>query len=220
MFRFECSSIIVAVIVVFLGIFVGLYQIPGTFDPQELQHIIDNIQQQQQQRSIPWTLNETIIEIQRQVVDRYGSDVIDMNDEWLFNLAGGFKTGILLLHASLTEYVAIWGTQISTTGHSGRNWAEFHDWIFTGNGSWWHEGGLDVTVHRPYSYVYTAPFAGRIIHLDAGTWMLEYCHGVIPALLPFGLGDSLLSSLDPILVYKSLRVYGRLTFNNLLRGKL
>lgn len=38
------------------------------------------------------------------------------------------------MHASLTEYVAVWGSAVDTTGHSGRNWAEFHDWIISGNG--------------------------------------------------------------------------------------
>ncbi len=98
----------------------------------------------------PLSLNESITLIQQQLHRAY-PDYIHIHDEWLFNLAGGFKTGIiflryfslisnikfigiLLMHASLTEYVAIWGSAVETTGHSGRNWAEFHDWIISGNG--------------------------------------------------------------------------------------
>ncbi len=50
--------------------------------------------------------------------------------------------------------------------------------------------------------------------------MVEYCKGVIPALLPFGLGDGLVSSLDPLLVLKSMRQYGWMTVDALLKGKL
>ena len=113
----------------------------------------------------------------------------------------------------------IWGAQVSTTGHSGRNLAEFHDFLLSGEGVWWKEGGLEVVVASPsskdHSYLHTDYLQGGIVHLREGTFMLEYCHGVIPALLPFGLGDTLFSSMDVVTLYNSLTAYASLTVKEL-----
>ncbi len=157
--------------------------------------------------------------IHTRLLARYPSHIVSYSVSsrplWLTNLAGGFKTQMLLFHASLSEYIMIWGAQLETTGHSGRNWAEFHDIIISGQGVWWGEGDLTVKVASPGSYIHTPPFSGGIVHLSRGTFMLEYCRGVIPALLPFGLADSLLSSLDPVTVWNSLKAYGQLTLKEL-----
>jgi len=140
---------------------------------------------------------------------------------WVNNLAGGFKTSMLLLHGSLTEYIMIWGAQLPTTGHSGRNWAEFHDWMLSGKGDWWAEGGLDIHSKKGGDYKYTVPFSGGIVRLNDNTFMLEYCRGVIPALLPFGLGDTVLSSLDPVTLWYSLSGYGKMVWKELWQfGKI
>jgi C-8 sterol isomerase len=125
---------------------------------------------------------------------------------------------MVLLHGSFSEYVIIWGAQLPTTGHSGRNWARFHDWLMSGEGQWWPEGALDVEHHGEGSFRQTEPFTGGVVHLTHSTWMLEYCHGVIPALLPFGLADAVLSSLDPITVFNSFRAYGRLIITELTQN--
>jgi len=150
---------------------------------------------------------------------------IHPNDQWVTNLAGGFKTAMLILHASMTEYVMIWGSQVATTGHSGRNLAEFHDFIISDQGTWWKEGGLALETAgaspNGTSYMYTPRLSGGILQLQPGTFMLEWCHGVIPALLPFGLGDALFSSMDPVTIWRSLYAYGRLTIKELIEnGKI
>lgn len=112
----------------------------------------------------------------------------------------------------------IWGSQVATTGHSGRNLAEFHDFILSGEGIWWKEGGLALVSATPsndHSYLHTPYLQGGIVHLTNGTFMLEYCHGIIPALLPFGLGDTIFSSMDLVTLYRSLTAYGSLTIKEL-----
>ena len=195
-------SVVLLLTAVILGCIITLDSVPPSFDPLVLTAIVNQLHEHQ--RLSPLPLNDTLSLLQLELQRAYPG-LIHPSSHWLFNLAGGFKTGILLLHASLTEYVAVWGSAVDTTGHSGRNMATFSDWLIAGNGTWWHEGGLDVAQHVPPAYVFTERWAGRIVHLQAGTWMLEHCHGVIPVLLPFGLADGLLSSLDPLLVWKSVR---------------
>lgn len=70
-------------------------------------------------------------------------------------------------------------------------------------------------------HVFTSYFQGGMVQLRNGTFMLEHCHGVIPALLPFGLGDALFSSMDVVTLYKSLTAYGSLVIKELLQnGKI
>ena len=208
---------------VLIGCLLALDHAPHAFDPAVLSSIASRVHAHRTPPSSPSspppTLHSSLTLLQRELLAAY-PHLIHPHDEWLFSLAGGFKCGLLLLHASLTEYVAVWGSAVDTVGHSGRNWAEFHDWLITGNGTWWEEGGLQVTQHTPPAYLRTERWAGRVVQLQGGTWMLELCQGVIPALLPFGLGDGLLSSLDPLLVWKSLRLYAWMTAHSLLQGKI
>ena len=215
--RFPSLTVLIVLVALLFGFFLYLDRAPPKFDKRQLHSIINHIAAQH--AISPLTLNQTITLIQHQLHTLHPT-LIHRHDEWLFNLAGGFKTGLLLLHASLTEYVAIWGSAVDTVGHSGRNWATFDDWIVAGNGSWWAEGSLNVTHHGPWSHLYTERWAGRVVQLRAGTWMLEYCKGVIPALLPFGLADGLVSSLDPLLVWKSMQQYGWMTMHSLSQGKV
>lgn len=47
-------------------------------------------------------------------------------------MAGGFMGQVCILHASLSEYVLLFGTSMGTDGHSGRYWAEITDYLVSG----------------------------------------------------------------------------------------
>ena len=50
--------------------------------------------------------------------------------------------------------------------------------------------------------------------------MLEYARGPIVTMLPFGLGDSISSTLDFTAIRKTIGTYGKLCVKELLQGKI
>ncbi len=51
---------------------------------------------------------------------RYPGHILPDEDlQWVFVNAGGWMGSMCLLHASLTEYVLLFGTAMDTGGHSG-----------------------------------------------------------------------------------------------------
>ena len=59
-----------------------------------------------------------VVELRR----KYPGHILPDEDlQWVFVNAGGWMGSMCLLHASLTEYVLLFGTAVDTGGHSGRD---------------------------------------------------------------------------------------------------
>ncbi|KAM9206325.1 sigma non-opioid intracellular receptor 1 isoform 2-T3 [Dugong dugon] len=69
--------------------------------------------------------------------------------QWVFVNAGGWMGAMCLLHASLSEYVLLFGTALGSGGHSGRYWAEISDTIISGTFHQWREGTTKSEVFYP-----------------------------------------------------------------------
>ncbi|XP_068958026.1 sigma non-opioid intracellular receptor 1 [Petaurus breviceps papuanus] len=138
-----------------------------------------------------------------------GHILADEDLQWVFVNAGGWMGSMCLLHASLSEYVLLFGTAIDTGGHSGRYWVEISDTIISGTFRQWREGTTKSEVYYPGDTIVHGPGEATAVQWGAGTWMVEYGRGFIPSTLGFALADTFFSTQDFFTLFYTLRVYAR-----------
>jgi C-8 sterol isomerase len=140
--------------------------------------------------------------------------------EWVFNMAGGALGHMTLLHASLTEYIIVFGSPIGTEGYSGRFLADDYFIILEGEQWAYAEAEVARRVFRPGDLHHLPRGQARAYRIPERCYALEYARGLIPTMLPFGLADSFSSTLDLQPVLKTMRLYARATVGELFRGKV
>ncbi|KPP60895.1 sigma non-opioid intracellular receptor 1-like [Scleropages formosus] len=139
---------------------------------------------------------------------KYPGHILPDEDlQWVFVNAGGWMGSMCLLHASLTEYVLLFGTAVDTSGHSGRYWAEISDTVISGTFRQWKEGTTKSEVYYPGDTIVHAVGEATSVQWSAGTWMVEYGRGFIPSTLGFALADTVFSTQDFLTVFYTVRVY-------------
>jgi len=150
-------------------------------------------------------------------LDQRYPNCIDRTQPWLFNNAGGAMIEMKLLYCSNTEYVMLFGTPVGTGGHSGRHLAEFHDTILDGETWYFSAGELERTVYKAGDRIFMGKGESIGFNVPDHAWGLEYARGAMPLLLPFGMADSLFSTLDFKTVARTLLSYSELTLKSLRR---
>ncbi|XP_049649702.1 uncharacterized protein LOC126035300 isoform X3 [Accipiter gentilis] len=91
----------------------------------------------------------------------------DEDLQWVFVNAGRWMGSMCLLHASLTEYVLLFGTAVHTGGHSGRYWADISNTVISGTFQQWKEGTTRSEIYYP---------AGRSQELRMGQFVSPGAH--------------------------------------------
>ena len=148
---------------------------------------------------------------------RYPGHIL-REDEWIFNNAGGAMGMMRVLHASLTEYLILFGSPIGTEGHSGGFLAD--DWFFILDGEQWAytEGALEREVYRPGDVHHLRRGVAKGYRMPDRCFALEYARGLIPLMLPFGVADTITSTVDLRTLAKTFSVYARGVTRELLQG--
>lgn len=135
---------------------------------------------------------------------------LDLDQPWIFSNAGGAMIQMKVYYASAWEYIMIWGTPIGSEGHSGRHLLGFWDTVIDGEMWYYGEGQFERREYRPGDRVYVGPNQARGMNFTTGVYAVEYARGVLPASIPFGLADSLVSTLDLATVAQTLSIYAAL----------
>lgn len=210
---------IAAVIFVLIGSFAYLDTIKERwyiFDPTELHELAVS--------SLAKHPNDTravINNIVTTLLETHGPQHINKRqDEWVFNNAGGAMGAMYIIHASITEYLIIFGTPLGTEGHSGRHTADDYFNILEGEQWAFKAGSLTKEVYPAGSVHLMRRGEVKQYKMHEGCWALEYARGWIPPMMPFGVFDTLFSTIDLYTLWDTFHWTGREMIRNLLVGKI
>jgi C-8 sterol isomerase len=181
------------------------------FEPDALKLIV--------QQSLGLPLKELVAKVRAELTRSFPNHICQQ-PQWLFSNAGGGMCSILILHASLKEYILIFGTPVGTSGHTGRHWVEFHDFVL--DGEYWYydeDKPLDRLVHKPGDYFHLPKGQSQGFHIPSHAWALEYARGPLMTLVPFGMADTVFSTHDFRTALKTQWVYGRQMLKELFLGR-
>lgn len=171
------------------------------FDPEVLRDVA--------RAHLDLPLEEMLVAITGDLAERYPGR-IGAEPEWFLSNAGGAMGQIAILYASLREYVIFFGNPIGNSGHTGRYFFA-EDQIVVLDGEMWYfgEGDLRRQEYRRGDVFHLPKGQARGYRIVNGGFILEYARGGIPTMLPFGVADTLFSTLDFTTLFRTFRIYGR-----------
>lgn len=137
---------------------------------------------------------------------------------WFHVVCGGAMGQLTVLHASISEYIIVYGTPIGTEGHSGRYFMDTFDYIIQGHHYTYEAGELRGQEHLPGAMTILPRGQSVGYRSMPHTYMVEYGRGfpgvIFAAMYPFV--SAFFTTLDFYSLYKQLIILGRLILYELI----
>ncbi|KAG4306323.1 hypothetical protein PORY_000311 [Pneumocystis oryctolagi] len=228
LFTFK-KSLIIGILIALLCLFDKFY-LPKLyiFSPKKLQELsIQAI------KKFPDDTEALLNHLAESIKKEYGNSVLPLNhNKWFFNNAGNAMGSMILLHASISEYLIFFGTSIGTEGHSGVHLSDDYFTILVGEQRSSFPGQFKPTIYKPGMQNHL-PRGKRVQYSIPGEcWALELAQGLlmnfdltlnvvgwIPSMLPFGLIETFFSTLDFNNLWLTLRYTSEAMFKSFINGK-
>ena len=158
-----------------------------------------------------------------QIADLYPKHVDAQRQRWIFTKAGGICGKVSFLHASMNEYLLLFGAPVATYGFSGRyNHVAIQKIILAGRYATYDPESAQIVprVYGPGDLVDLPRGQVRNMEIAGGSWHLEYGRGPVVTAMPFGLVDVVVSSMQVRPLFQTVAEYSHFLAKGLRRRTL
>ncbi|CAG98075.1 C-8 sterol isomerase ERG2 [Kluyveromyces lactis] len=190
------------------------------FDAKTLNEISNSVISKYDAESETFDVKVMLKDLRDALAKHYGDDYINqwVDEEWVFNNAGGAMGQMIILHASISEYLIIFGSAVGTEGHTGVHFADDHFTILYGEQRASLPYNMEPEIYKPGQTHHLKKGYAKQYSMPSGSFALELAQGWIPAMLPFGFLDTFSSTLDIYTLYRTVYLTARDMIKNLIQN--